>query len=505
MQRIPRVILGGLVPVLTVTLLTAPSAEAIRATGLTSPSGSTVPRIAIRSPWDAQRGSIDTVLAYRIMGAADQATAVEGSDLLGTLPGLRTDDGSQLKGIYGWVACSDAVGGRLPDDACTVVQPNPQGAVRVNRNILIPEGGAWRSADAGGTLFNVTNTLRLTPDMVGRYVSLATFVTTFTELELLANYSANAPGVLVLPANPTLQTRPAVVAATAGGEWRATPARFSGAPAGTRQTSSVYSVWVCQNPAAATDTSLLWDRNNGCSRLTPDTPMGAQLQVSGTLPSDAGGKVVVINTSLTATPTASPAAPGGFSWVSRSAAWPVRATGSGPVAPSASASASPEVSAQADVGAVPNPSGASTPAGGPGTVAAAAATAAAAAAAGAGVDLAVAPLASTAGGGTGASARLGLALAASERVNRGRFITMKAIVSPKASAGRIRLALVRFNAKGQPISTKAIYAPVKKGVATKRWRIPTGFTPADFTLVATFEPKKKGSPGITATAPVRIT
>lgn len=97
-----------------------------------------------------------------------------------------------------------------------------------------------------------------------------------------------------------------------------------------------------------------------------------------------------------------------------------------------------------------------------------------------------------------------MGLAASKAVDRGRFISMKAVITPKGSAGRVRIALVRFNAKGQPISSKAIFAPVKKGVAVKRWRIPTGYTPADFTLVVTYEPKRKGAPGVTRTAPVRI-
>ena len=94
---------------------------------------------------------------------------------------------------------------------------------------------------------------------------------------------------------------------------------------------------------------------------------------------------------------------------------------------------------------------------------------AAAAAAAAGVDLAVSPLVAADGRGTGAAATLKMGLAASKAVNRGRFISMKAVIAPKSSAGRVRIALVRFNAKGTPIASKAIYAPVKKGVATKKW------------------------------------
>ena len=94
-------------------------------------------------------------------------------------------------------------------------------------------------------------------------------------------------------------------------------------------------------------------------------------------------------------------------------------------------------------------------------------------------------------------------LAASSKVNRGRFITMKAIVSPKATGGRVRIALVRMTPKGKYVSSKSIYAPVVKGVATKRWRIPTSYTPSAFTLVVSYEPKGGGT-GATTTAPVTI-
>jgi hypothetical protein len=94
-------------------------------------------------------------------------------------------------------------------------------------------------------------------------------------------------------------------------------------------------------------------------------------------------------------------------------------------------------------------------------------------------------------------------LAASSKVNRGRFISLKAVVSPKATGGRVRIALVRVTPKGKYVSSKAIYAPVVKGVATKRWRIPTSYTPSAFTLVASYEPKG-GGVGATRTVPVTI-
>jgi hypothetical protein len=84
------------------------------------------------------------------------------------------------------------------------------------------------------------------------------------------------------------------------------------------------------------------------------------------------------------------------------------------------------------------------------------------------------------------------------------MITMKASVLPKSSAGKVRISLVRFNAKGQPISSKALYAPVKKGKATKKWRIPRTYTPSDFTLVVSYVPNRTGAPGATTTQTVTI-
>ncbi len=156
--------------------------------------------------------------------------------------------------------------------------------------------------------------------------------------------------------------------------------------------------------------------------------------------------------------------------------------------------------AQAGAGAAAAP--AAEPAAASGDAAATGSEAEAAARA-AGVDLANSPVADAAGQGTGAAAALTMQLAASSKVNRGRAISMKAVITPKASAGRVRIALVRVTPRGKYVSTKALYAPMKAGTASKRWRIPRSFTPAQFTLVATFEPAN-GGPGITRTAPVTI-
>ena len=166
------------------------------------------------------------------------------------------------------------------------------------------------------------------------------------------------------------------------------------------------------------------------------------------------------------------------------------------------ADAGAQVSESAPQPTGPNADGAAA-AGGAGDSGVAAGRAASAAAA-SGVNLANAPIVGDDGRGTGSSAALTLRLAASPKVNRGRFITMRAAITPASGAGRVRISLVRFNAKGKPISSKAIYAPVRAGVATKRWRIPTSYTPSDFTLVVSYEPKRRGAPGVTGTVPVQI-
>ena len=151
--------------------------------------------------------------------------------------------------------------------------------------------------------------------------------------------------------------------------------------------------------------------------------------------------------------------------------------------------------APADAGAAAGAAPAADAAAGAAAGGAVAVPDAAQAARAAGINLDVHPIAASAGPS--------MQLAASPRVNRGRFITMKAIVSPKATGGRVRIALVRVTPRGRYVASRSIYAPVRNGVATKRWRIPTSYTPSPFTLVVSYEPKGGGA-GVTMTVPVTI-
>lgn len=223
------------------------------------------------------------------------------------------------------------------------------------------------------------------------------------------------------------------------------------------------------------------------------------------IPSSAAGKFLrVSQTAVTSTGQVS--SPAVYSSISRDSA-----VGANRVDPPAGADANADAPQQAgDVAAVPaDGAGGAAPEANAGAGAGAAAGAGAGAAAdtpaaggdpamaarAAGVDLAAHPI--EAGGS------VSMQLAASQKVNRGRFITMKAIVSPKATGGRVRIAMVRVTPQGKYVSSKSIYAPVKNGVASKRWRIPKSYTPATFTLVASYEPKGGGA-GATKTVPVVI-
>ena len=95
-------------------------------------------------------------------------------------------------------------------------------------------------------------------------------------------------------------------------------------------------------------------------------------------------------------------------------------------------------------------------------------------------------------------------VAASSNVNRGRRITVKAVVTPKTSQGLVRMTLVRFNPKGKAIRGAVFTKPLKRGEAIRRWRVAKSYQPGAFTLVVTYVPKQAGATGITRTLPVRV-
>ena len=488
--------------------LAAPAQAASPASiGVSEAGGSFVPAVRAMTPWSGTRGSIGTGYATTIAAATVPNAAAVGTDVVATLSGLFAVEGDRtLRGVYAWVSCPRPLGTTGQTAAlrdCTVVQSHPGGQVTIDVDTLQPVGNTWRAPAANGTLFGVTNTLRITPDMVGRYLYMSYSAETISRAGALLDRSVHSSApILAMPANITVSGAPRVTTAapTAGQPVEAQAATWPAAPAGTTSRSQTSTAWVCRNPAAATSTALLWDAANGCTRLTADAP---NAPISATLPADSAGKYLLVNSNYEALPTANTQMPGAFTWVARSAAVQIAAA---PGAPAIAAdAAAPAADAAASGAAAGNGPAASAPAAESAAAAAApGGVAPAAIATGAGVDLAKNPLVGANGQGTGASAKLKMGLAASKKVNPGRFITVNASITPKSSAGKVRIVLARTNAKGKVIASKALFANLSKGKASKRWQIPRTYTAGDYTVVATYVPSKKGAPGVTAVAPVRI-
>lgn len=476
---------------------------------VSEPGGDFVPAVRVMTPWSGTRGAISTGYATTIAAATVPNAAAVGTDVVATLTGLVAIPADRtIRGVYAWVSCPSPLGttGQTPAlGDCAVVQPHPGGPVTIDVSRLQPVGNTWRAPAANGTLFGVTNTLRITPDMVGRYLYMNYRAQTVGPAGAVLDDSVHSSApILAMPANMTANPTAQVTTAapTAGQAFTAQGATWGAPPAGTGTASESSAAWLCTKAAAATDTTLLWDVTNGCARVAPDS---ANRAISGTLPANAAGKFVVVNSTFTAKPTAASQMPGSFTWVARSAAVQVAAAPGEPaVVPTPAADAAAPAAGGGDAAppaSAPAADGGAAPAG---AAAGSTSASAAAIAAGSGVNLAKAPLVGADGKGTGASSKLTMGLAASKKVNRGRYITVKTVLTPKNSTGKIRIVLARQNAKGKVIATKAIYATVNKGKASKRWQIPRKFTAANYTLVATYVPSKKGAPGVTATAPVQI-
>ena len=458
-------------------------------------------------PWSANRGTLATTLGTTLAGLTAKLAAQTGTDALSSIPKVTGNDGEKFRGAYAWVGCPFDTATKPIDGFCTVLQGKPDAGVKIEGGRVVPTGNTWVAADAQGALFGKTNTLTIPYESAGRWLTLAW---TVQMLDQNGNptgqyYSGQSPeSILALPYNPELSTRPAVTSsAVAGAAWTANGALWNLTPIGVNSGRTSAAAWLCTKAAAATDTTLLWDVTNGCTRLTPDTPSGsgAAPQLSGTLPANSAGKYLVVNGVNTGVPNIVTAMQGSYSWVARSAAVQIAATpAEASAAPTAAADAAASGTATGDAGAAASARAAAGAPAGAGSGAASAA----AIAAGAGVDLAKNPLVGANGQGTGASAKLKMGLAASKKVNRGRYITVTAAITPKASTGKVRIVLARTNAKGKVIASKALFAGVIRGKATKRWQIPRAYTTGNYTVVATYLPSRKGAPGVTAVAPVTI-
>ena len=464
-------------------------------------------------PWDAWRGSLATAYATGLPGDAIRAAA-EGTNAFVQLPRFAAYDGRTGRptesggSVYAWLSCARPASltpnGIFNEQYCEVVQPHPAGAVRIvadGRGKVIPVGDTWRVTPPGQDVLGMSVTMLLRPEMIGRYVGIRYAVrSTRDGVETDTDAGTSTP-LLVMPANISVTSPSVVRAAIAGGQWVGRSTAWGPMPAGTALLNSETTAWICSLPQAATDTDPNWGVRNGCTAVEAATGPGQAL--SGALPANSVGKYLIVNNVIRAQRPGAAAWENPISpaWTNRSPAALIRAAGDAPppaadVAPAGPDAAPAGPAADAEPAA---PAANATP-----VAALPASGSPAAAAVGAGIDLGVAPIADASGRGTGASAALTMQLAASSKVKAGRFVTMKAVVGPKRSAGSVRLVFVRFNAKGQPIASKAIFAPLRKGVAKKRWRVPSTYTPSSYTLVATYVPAVPGSPGVTRTAAVSI-
>ena len=487
----------------------ATTAAATVAAGLAAPAtaallfdgGDAKVHISVRTPWKSDRGDLTNGYASTAFALVVKNPSRTGRDIVASIPKITGTDGEKFRGAYAWVQCPFDPTNRPIDATCKVLQGSPDTRERSNNPIGIEiQGnrvmatGAWISPNAQGALWGVTSVLNIPYEAAGHWVTLAwTLQRLDQNLVPTGAYSSGvaAESVFAVAYTPVLVVKPAVTsAAVAGQPWTAVGAEWNSIPIGAISGTDDSTAWLCTKASAATDTSLLWDLNGGCTRASAAVPWASGgARMSGVLPADSVGKYLLINNNLVVPPAKRTAMIGDFSYAARSAA--IQVTASATAAPGAapSASAAPQAPAGSSGGTAP---------------ANAATTDAAALAAGAGVNLAQAPLVGADGRGTGASANLTIGLDASPSIVRGRYISMKSVIGPASSTGRVRIALVRTNANGAVVSSKALFAPVKRGVATKRWKIPRTYAPGTYTMVVTYLPSQKGAPGVTSTVPVTI-
>lgn len=413
---------------------------------------------------------------------------------------------------------------------CQLLGSEPSGAVlQGNQSPKLSAGsGGWKIGAAGRPALGMTTSVAANPSDIGTFIGAYYTVKEIRPNGTLENWygqPSEPRGVLVVPRIPRAGHRPLPGLLKVGLEsFVLTPVWTP--VAGDPQLSDrhIITAFVCDTAAQGQSRAQLGQAGDGCRSLGSITKPRDTRRLAFSPPPSSAGKYLVIEDSVGSTTTTGSKRL--WTWVVRSnplriaaaeAARPndggaaaladgaaggandvLVAGNGGEAAPSAApaASAPAEQASSAPAAAESAANGANAEAGADSNEARLAT--------GAGVDLGVAPLANASGQGTGASAELSMQLAASAKVNRGRYISMKALIGPKSSTGKVRIALVRSNAKGKVISSKAIYAPVRQGVAIKRWRIPRTYTPAEFTLVATYVPTKPGAPGITRTAPVSI-
>ncbi len=450
-------------------------------------------KLDVKTPWKANRGTLPEGYGTSLAGTLASAAASSGTELLAILSGYESTPGLTIRGAYAWVSCPSPIPtGVLV--GCSVAQTNPVGPTEVSpgENRVRPLNNAWTRAGSGVPILNVTSKIRLTDSLVGRWVALQAVVETFDAAGHISDQAYyTSPSVLVMPANATTQAPAAVTTAApqAGGTWDVRGTSWGGLPGGTAQVSNLTTAWLCQKAAAATDTSLVWDVANKCTRLAAASAQG---RLSGTLPADAAGKYLVANTTLTSAPTATTSMPGQFTFDNRSAAVLVTAPGQAN-AQAGAAPADPAADPAADSGSGSAPA-AGDSSGTSGTASASGSGSNAGSTSGSGV--------ATAGSTTSTSGAT-MSITATPVVKAGRKATVTAAISP-TGRGVVSIVLTKALPSGKVVSGKGRTAIVKKGKAARTWRVSKSMKPGAYTAVVSYTPRGSSAPIMTATAPMRI-
>jgi hypothetical protein len=460
-----------------VTLTAAPIHAA--APAFLWPSGPLDPPILLIQPWPTYAGSLGTSLvAFPAVAGRPMTLAL--TEVEAVIPRFQLFQHQAGRGTYAWVACNSQAyftpDANLNSSDCVIAADPPEGRVAIVDGKIAPvDPSDWRPL-VNNDLFGVSSVYRVASGFTGLFVGLKFVAEGLDNGVVTARTYGSSTSALVLPYNTAPTVRPVLLTAppTAGREVRARRAEWGEAPPYTVPFQSTDVMFVCERAAAAADTRVTWAQENGCRQLD-DVTAGDALRLApmqSRLAAGDAGKFFLIQSTLYGRGIAN-SVPGVTTWTHRTPAVRI-------VAPDAS------------------PANQADPADGGG------AAGDAAAAIGAGVDLATAPLADANGQGVGPAAGLTMQVAASSNVNRGRRITVKAVVTPKTSQGLVRMTLVRFNSKGKAIRGAVFTKPLKRGEAVRRWRVAKTYQPGAFTLVVTYVPKQAGAPGITRTLPVRV-
>jgi len=499
------------------TMVAAPTQAAAPADLVTD--GSINPPLLLARQWPTYAGALSTSLvgANAVRG---RSMTVPISEVSANIPRFGWGRHQSGRGAYAWVACNSMAffipNARMDPADCTVVGHPPEGTMSIVDGQIAPTGvEAWRPL-VNNSLFGETVTYPVQSTLAGLYVGLKYVVEALDGGRVSARTYGTSSSALVLPYNfapavtPVLLTAPPV----AGRVVTAKRANWRDVPPNTRARLAVDNLVVCDSPAAAADTRETWVQDNGCRILEdPNADLPVRPPLEARLTRADAGKYLLIQSVLyldTARADAGLPLPARemFSLTHRTPALRIGvipadlaggAVDPAPPAPDPADGGGAAADPAASGGDAQNPA---PPAGGGGASAESGSDAAAAI--GAGVDLAAAPLADANGQGVGAAAGLTMQVAASSRVNRGRRITVKAVVTPKMSQGVVRMTLVRFNPKGQAKRGTVFTKRLRRGEAVRRWRVAKSYQPGAFTLVVTYVPKQAGAPGITRTLPVTV-